>query len=123
MLEIRLFPFLAKRKQQQVARVFFCQRVFIAPSLLIISVQRKKDARSRVAHAFLKEGGDANDFYDIHKITGDGRCLFRSLVVSKSLEDENTRLSAEREVLEADYPERTNDSRVSKEKRGIRMDH
>ena len=63
---------------------------------------KKRRAMSCRAHAFLKEGGSPNDFYDIHKIAGDGRCLFRSLVVSKSLEDENTRLSAEREVLEAD---------------------
>ena len=63
---------------------------------------KKRRAIPCRTHAFLKEGGDANDFYDIHKITGDGRCLFRSLVVSKSIEDENTRLSAEREVLEAD---------------------
>ena len=63
---------------------------------------KKRRAMSCRAHAFLKEGGSPNDFYDIHKIAGDGRCLFRSIVVSKSIEDENTRLSAEREVLEAD---------------------
>mgnify|MGYP001163462778 FL=1 len=63
---------------------------------------KKRRAMLCRTHALLKEGGNPNDFYDIHKIAGDGRCLFRSLVVSKGIEDENARLSAEREVLEAD---------------------
>ena len=48
---------------------------------------KKRRAMPCRTHAFLKEGGNPNDFYDIHKIAGDGRCLFRSLVVSKGIEE------------------------------------
>ena len=40
--------------------------------------------------------------YEVHSITGDGRCLFRSLAVSRSLSELGERLPEEEELVEAD---------------------